>query len=204
MRKVYFIQRTNTVQNLTVGLMKNVAVAVMAWLNPLAFKHTPKCFRDIEMRAIWGQEEKEKTSFLPRLSHLCDLTLSVDGSVVKDNDSRFGNSEGKLIRKSGKPFSGNGILRVKAVIYASGGYHAENVQAMFPLAGNEYVLPRRNASRKAHIRLCRHGFRLRSASRCIPDARDLQVPATGRSLSQPVAASEFPLGVFLYAYILRQ
>lgn len=25
--------------------------------------------------------------------------------------------------------------------YATGGYHAENVQAMFPLAGNEYVLP---------------------------------------------------------------
>lgn len=141
MIKVDFILRTNTGQNLTGCLMKDIPVTIMAWLNPLALKHAPKCFRYIQMRAIRGQEEKVKASFLPCHSHFRDLTLAVNGGVVKDYDSRFVDAEGKLIKKSGKPFSGNGILRVKAVIYATRGYHAENVQAMFPLGGHEYILP---------------------------------------------------------------
>lgn len=141
MIKVDFIHRTNTCQNLTGCLMKDIPVTIVVWLNPLAFKHSPKGLRNVEMRAIRWQEEKVKASFPPCLSHFRDLTLAVDCSVVKYNDRGFGNTDGEIIKESGKPFPSDGILRVKAVINAIRGDHAENIQPVLPLGGNEYLLP---------------------------------------------------------------
>lgn len=86
-REVYTQPLSDIRQSSVGGIEKHVRSYIILWSYPLAFKNTPKCFRNIQLWRIWRQEKEEKSSLLPYWANFFDLLVSMYGSIVKDNKS---------------------------------------------------------------------------------------------------------------------
>ena len=86
-REVYTQPLSDIRQSSVGGIEKHVRSYIILWSYPLAFKNTPKCFRNIQLWRIWRQEKEEKSSLLPYWAKFFDLLVSMYGSIVKDNKS---------------------------------------------------------------------------------------------------------------------
>ena len=64
--------------------------------------------------------------------------------------------------------------------------------------------PPATANRREHILRYKHGSHRHSTGQYAHHVPVVQVLATFRTCTRKAAARELPLGVFLYAYILRQ
>ena len=86
-REVYTQPFSDIRQSSVGGIEKHVRSYIILWSYLLAFKNTPKCFRNIQLRRIWRQEKEEKSSLLPYWAKFFDLLVSMYGSIIKDNKS---------------------------------------------------------------------------------------------------------------------
>jgi hypothetical protein len=64
---------------------KSVSTHIVLRSDPFLLQYSPERFRNVRMRGIWRQIEKEKTSFLPDRSQLPYFMISVDGGMVKND-----------------------------------------------------------------------------------------------------------------------
>lgn len=56
-REVYTQPLSDIRQSSVGGIEKYVRSYIILWSYPLAFKNTPKCFRNIQLWRIWRQEK---------------------------------------------------------------------------------------------------------------------------------------------------
>lgn len=196
-------QRCSNRSQRSVGCVEeSVGGCVILRTYPFAFQHTPESLCDVEMRRIGRQVEKEEPPAFPNGSHLLEGAAAVDACVVKhdDNVSCF-RAEGQAVEEVRHHVGGYAPLRGEALVAVVPGRHSEDVEPGNLLG---WYPPHGTASRKARSLLCRCGSRRRRrglSSRLRPS---VQVLAASRPCIHRAAARAFPLGVSLYAYILRQ
>lgn len=131
LREIDHIFRTTSNKDFTGCLMKSTLTAIMMRLNPLCLEDSPKGLGNIHVRAIWGQEEKKQASFHPYPSLFGHCSLSVNGSIVKHNDGRFGYAGENSSRKSARTSPVMESFRVKPIVSAIRRDHAENIEPVF-------------------------------------------------------------------------
>lgn len=138
MRKTNDIVLTNPIQNFTRCFVENISVGVMVWLQPFGFEYSPKCLRDIKVRAIRRQEEKVKSSFLPNIRSLVHLPFTMDGCVVQNQYNRFCNTFREVIQKISEQLTGNGVFGIESIIFTIRRNHAEQIKPMFVSGRDEH------------------------------------------------------------------
>lgn len=106
---------------------------------PFAFEYTPQRFGDVEMWAVWRQEEKEQSAFLPYRPEFSDEFSTVNTGIVKDNKSVFLNTEGKSVEKVRNLVRGNALLSGKPFIAVVLVNHSEDIEPMRPLGRDEDI-----------------------------------------------------------------
>ena len=172
---------------------------------PLAFQHAPQGLRDVEMRRVRREVEEEKPSAFPDGSHLLHDTAAVDAGVVKHDDGvPFPGSKGQPVEEVRQLLGGNAAPRGEAHVAVVPGRHAEYVEACYLLGRDVDILSPElpavgDIALRADMALRRHR---RGLSSRLPPF--VQVLAVSRPCTRRAAARVFPLGVSLYAYILRQ
>lgn len=100
---------------------------------PFTFEYAPQCFGNVEMWAVWWQEEKEQSPILPYRSEFGDEFTAVDAGVVKNNKSVFFNTKGKSVEKVCDLVCSNALLSGKALIAVVPVNHAKDIEPMCPL-----------------------------------------------------------------------
>ena len=165
---------------------KHVCTHIVLRSDPFSFQYSPKCFRNIQVWRIWRQIEEEKPSFLPYGTQLLYFIITMNRSIVKHHKRVFESTQRKCIEEihdlvSVDTFGGGESLLL--VLFVN---HSEDVESCASLRCNAHILSRqlpavRNISFRTNMAL-----------------------ATFRTCTGKAAARELPLGVFLYAYILRQ
>lgn len=156
------------------------------------------------MRAVWRQEEKEQSSFLPYRSEFSNELPAVNAGIVKDNKSVFFNAKGKSVEKVCDLVHGNALLSEKAFIAVVPVNHSEDIESMRPLGRDEDILT-------AELPAVRH----------VPFGADMTLVGKVKVYESVLclyfeflqllgliridaAARAYPQDVFLYVYILRQ
>ena len=66
---------------------------------PFAFEYAPQCFRNVQMRGIWRQEEKEQSSFFPNGSKPAYEFAPVYFSIVQYKESVFPDPKRKPVEE---------------------------------------------------------------------------------------------------------
>lgn len=107
---------------------------------PFTFEYAPQRFGDVEMWAIWRQEEKEQSSFLPYRSEFSDEFPAMNAGIVKDNKSVFFNTKRKSVEKVHNFVRSNALLRGKALMAVVPVNHSEDIEPMRPLGRDEGIL----------------------------------------------------------------
>lgn len=107
---------------------------------PFTFEYAPQRLGYVEMRAVWRQEEKEQSTFLPYRPEFCDELPSMNTGVVKDNKSVFFNTEGKSVEKVRNLVRSDALLSGKALIAIVPVDHSEDIEPMCPLGRDEDIL----------------------------------------------------------------
>ena len=139
-REVYPHLLSNIRQCPIGGIEKHVRSFVILWSYPLAFEDAPECFRNIQLRRIWGQEKEEKSSSLPYVAKFLYLLVPMHGSVVKNDKSVHFQVEREIIKETNNlvcrhPFKcGESLVAVVTV------NHSKNVEACDPLGGDINIL----------------------------------------------------------------
>ena len=206
-REVYTQSFSYIRQSSVGGIEKHVSSLVILWSYPLAFEDAPKCFYNIQLRGIWRQEKYEKSSFLPNWAKLFYLLVSMYGSVVKDDKSVHLQVEREFIKETNDLVCSHLLNRGESFIAVVTVNHSKNVESRHPLGGDVNIFPSqlptvRDISFCTSVALI--GIIEPYASVRRLTFKSFQVLATSRPYIHRVAARVLPLGVFLFAYILRQ
>ena len=100
------------------SIEKIVSRDIIRRLYPLPFKHSPKSLGNVEMRGIRRQEEKEKTPFLPYLSHFLHILASVHLGIVKHDECVLPYCKGELVKEISDAFGCYAFRGTEAMIPA--------------------------------------------------------------------------------------
>ena len=163
----------------------------------------PSCF-DVRRKV-----KEEKPTFLPQCSQFPYFLVPMYARIVKHDERVSFYAQGKVIEVLNDLVRVNAFSRGESMIAVVPVYHAEDVDSLCFLGRDIHIfvteLPAVGiASRKAHsLRCIRDSHRRNKGLSCRP-CSVVQVLATSRSYTHRVAARVLPLGVFLFAYILRQ
>ena len=65
------------------SIQQGFCVHIVRRPKPFAFEYAPQCFRNVQMRGVWGQEEKEQPSLFPNGPKLVYEFAPVYFSVVQ-------------------------------------------------------------------------------------------------------------------------
>ena len=165
---------------------KHVCTHIVLRSDPFSFQYSPKCFRNIQVWRIWRQIEEEKPSFLPYGTQLLYFIITMNRSIVKHHKRVFESTQRKCIEEIHDLVSVDTFGGGESLILVLSVNHSEDVESCASLRCNAHILSRqlpavRNISFRTNMAL-----------------------ATFRTCTGKAAARELPLGVFLYAYILRQ
>ena len=172
--------------------------------DPLALQHAPHGFRDVEVRRVRREIEEEESLAFPNRPQLLDGVTVVDAGVVKHDDGvSCPLPEGQPVEEVCRFFCDYAALRGEAPVSVVPGRHAEYVGAGC-LPGWDVDILLLELPSVRHVTL---------DADVVPVVIEEVYPTVFRFLfkfliSRPctrrVAARVFPLGVSLYAYILRQ
>ncbi len=123
------------------GIEKHVRSYIILWSYPLAFKNTPKRFRNIQLWRIWRQEKEKKSSFLPYGAKFFYLLVPVHGSIVKDYESVHLQIERNLVKET-EDFVCRHLLECgESLVTVVTVNHSKYVEARNPLGRNIDILP---------------------------------------------------------------
>lgn len=122
------------------SIEQGVSGDIVRWSEPFTFEYAPQRFCYVEMRAVWRQEEKGQSTFLPYRSEFSDEFPAVNAGVVKNKKSVFFNTEGKSVEKVRNLVRSNTLLSEKALIAVIPVNHSEDIEPMRPLGRDEDIL----------------------------------------------------------------
>ena len=140
-REVYTQSLSDIRQSSVGGIEKHVRSYIILWSYPLAFKNTPKCFRNIQLRRIWRQEKEEKSSLLPYWAKFFDLLISMYGSIVKDNKSVHLQVERKIIKETEDFICRHLFECGESIVTVITVNHSKDIESCHPLGGDINILP---------------------------------------------------------------
>ena len=140
-REVYTQPLSDIRQSSVGGIEKHVRSYIILWSYPLAFKNTPKCFRNIQLRRIWRQEKEEKSSLLPYWAKFFDLLVSMYGSIVKDNKSVHLQVERKFIKETEDFICRHLFECCESIVTVITVNHSKDIESCHPLGGDINILP---------------------------------------------------------------
>ena len=140
-REVYTQSLSDIRQSSVGGIEKHVRSYIILWSYPLAFKNTPKCFRNIQLRRIWRQEKEEKSSLLPYWAKFFDLLISMYGSIVKDNKSVLLQVERKIIKETEDFICRHLFECGESIVTVITVNHSKDIESCHPLRGDINILP---------------------------------------------------------------
>lgn len=121
---------------------KHVCTHIILRSNPFSFQYPPKCFRNIQMRRIWRQIEKEKPSFLPYGTQLPDFIITMNRSIVEHHKRVFDYTQGKCIEEIHNFVGIDAFGGGESLILVVSVNHSEDVEPCASLRCNAYILPR--------------------------------------------------------------
>lgn len=81
-----------------------------------------------------------KSPFLPNFLSCNHLALTMDESVIQDQHRRFGDCFGEIIKILCKHGARDGVLSVKAIIFAPWRHHSEKVETVLVPGGHKNLL----------------------------------------------------------------
>ena len=110
------------------SIQQGFCVHIVRRPKPFAFEYAPQCFRNVQMRGVWGQEEKEQPSLFPNGPKLVYEFAPVYFSVVQYEESVFLYPERKPVEEICDLIGRNAFSRTETLIVIVAVYHAENVQ----------------------------------------------------------------------------
>lgn len=113
---------------------------IVRWPEPFPFEYAPQRFGNVEMWAVWRQEEKEQSPFLPYRSEFSDEFPAMNAGIVKDNKSVFFNTKRKSVEKVRNFIRSNAFLSRKALMAVVPVNHPEDIEPMRPLGRNKDIL----------------------------------------------------------------
>ena len=156
------------------------------------------------MRGVWRQVKKENPSFRPNRSQFFHLMITMNRCIIQHHKGVLTHLKGKRIKKCDNFFRSNTIGRCKTLIIILPINHTEYIHSCTSPRCNVYILTRKLptvgnipfAAYAAFVGIIKINttfsllcFKFFQASHTCTDT---------------AAARAFPLGVSLYAYILRQ
>lgn len=121
---------------------KHVSTHIVLWSDPFSFQYPPKRFRNIQVRRIWRQIEKEKPSFLPYGAQFPNFIITMNRSIVKYHKCIFEYTQGKCIEEFHNLFSVNTFGSGESFILVLSVNHSEDVEPCTFLRCNANILPR--------------------------------------------------------------
>ena len=110
------------------SIQQGFCVHIVRRPKPFAFEYAPQCFRNVQMRGVWGQEEKEQPSLFPNGPKLVYEFAPVYFSIVQYEESVFLYPERKPVEEICDLIGRNAFSRTETLIVIVAVYHAENVQ----------------------------------------------------------------------------
>ena len=207
MRIVYKEEFADGGQGPVGGVEEGVGGLVVLRADPFALEDAPQGPGEVEVRRVRREEEKEEPPSLPHWPQLLDGVAAVDRGVVEhDEGVPCPGLEGEPVEEPRDLGGGDALGGREPVVVVFPVNHAEDVEAGYPLRGDVHLLPGQlpAASRRGRTLPCRRGSRRRSRGLCGLQRPVVQVLAASQPCTRRAAARASPLGVSLYAYILRQ
>ena len=120
--------RSNCRQSSVGDIKQGICGHIVRRAEPFAFKNAPQCFRNVQMRGVWGQEEKEQPSLFPNRPKPAYEFAPVYFSVVQYEESVFPYPERKPVGEIRDLAGRDAFSRIETLIVIVAVYHAENVQ----------------------------------------------------------------------------
>ena len=109
------------------GIQQGFCGYIVRRPEPFTLEYAPQSFRNVQMRGIWGQEEKEQPSLSPHRSKLAYEFASVCFSVVQYGESLFLYPERKHVGEIRGLVSRDASGRTETLIVIVAVYHAEDI-----------------------------------------------------------------------------
>lgn len=101
MGKVDIEFRSKCSQRTVSCIEKGICGAVIHRSEPFALENSPERFGYIQMWTVWRQEKEKQSTFLPYRTEFTHELASVDGRIVKDNESIPAETERKPVKEIG-------------------------------------------------------------------------------------------------------
>ena len=140
-REVYSQPISDIRQSSVGGIEKHVRSYIILRSYPLAFKNTPKCFRNIQLRRVWRQEKEKKSSFLPYWAEFFYLLVSVYGSIVKYDKSVHLQIERKVIKETENFICRHLLECSESLVTVVTVNHSKYIEPCHPLGWHVNILP---------------------------------------------------------------
>jgi hypothetical protein len=121
---------------------KHVSTHIVLRSDPFSFQYSPKCFRNIQLRRIWWQIEKEKPSFFPYRTQLPYLFITMNRRIIKHHKRVFAYTQRKCIKEIHDLVSVDTFGGGESLIMILSVNHSENVEPCTFLRWNAHILPR--------------------------------------------------------------
>ena len=128
MGKVDIEFRSKCSQRTVSCIEKGICGAVIHRSEPFALENSPKRFGYIQMWTVWRQEKEKQSTFLPYRTEFTHELASVDGRIVKDNESIPAETERKPVKEIGNLICRHILGSGKSLIPIIAVYHAENIE----------------------------------------------------------------------------
>lgn len=186
------------------SIEERVSIYIVLRPYPFPLKNSPKRLDNVQMRRVWRKKEDEELSLFPNRPEFLNPSVAMDGCIVKHHKSVFADAERKIVKETDYPVCCHSLCGGEPFILVVTGYHPEDVESCDPLGRNEHALPSQLPP-VWHI-----AFRTGMALIGIVERDETVFCLLFKFLQLlnlvlvELRARVLPLGVSLYAYILRQ
>ena len=188
------------------GIEEHICTCVILRSYLFSLQDSPKRFCNVQVRGIWWKEKQEKSSVFPYRSEFLNQLVPMHCSIVEhDKGVRvLSDAEGEIVQETDNLVCRHPLGSGESLVLVVAGNHAENVESCDPLGRNEHVLSFQLPT--VWYISFRTGVAFIGIIECNAAFICLSFNffATSRPCIHRVAARVLPLGVSLYAYILRQ
>lgn len=121
---------------------KHVCTHIILRPDPFSLQYSPECFRNIQVRGIWRQIEKEKPSFLPYGTKLPYFIITMNRSIVEHHKRVFDYTQGKCIEEFHNLVGVDAFGGGESLILVLSVNHSEDVEPCTSLRCNAHILLR--------------------------------------------------------------